>query len=298
MSQESTYITVFALFRDSEKHLRRSLTQFAALEKLPGVDLDFCFYSNDNKDGTSQMLNNWCNVEGRKARHFTETLNAPRFGSVANNVRTAMLAYYRNQNARMADGKSYEYALVVDSDLIWTTEDFYHLWQFMESKHGEKGDSEDAIMVGSNSRQNIKDLVFGLSEDSFYDVYPLFDSWGNQGMYFTDSPFYDEKDHDDFLNGNPVQVNSGFGGMALIRGEAFRRVKWSSDFTSEHIHFCNKLRNYGKIYLHPKSKPLAEIDLATINMENCKKIAAQQFSNFRIGTQMKRMSLADTFQFK
>ena len=288
------YISVFALFRDSEKHIIRSLNQFAALETLPGFDFDFFFYSNDNKDNTSQILDNWCNVEGRGAIHLTETLNAPKFGSVANNVRTAMLAYYRNKNKSMAESPGVDipkYSLVVDSDLVWTKEDFLHLYNFLEQ-------TPEAVMCGSNSRQNIKDLTFGLSEDSCYDIYPLIDSWGNPGMYFTDSPFYDEQDHDNFQSGIPVQVNSGFGGLALIRGEAFRQVKWSADFTSEHVHFCNQLRRFGRIYIHPQSRPTTVIDLSTINIENCKKIAAQQFNNYRAAGQIKKMSLSSEFLFK
>lgn len=289
-----TYITVFALFRDSEKHINRGLAQFASLETLPGFDFDFFFYSNDNKDNTAQILDSWCNVEGRGAKHLTETLNAPKFGSVVNNVRTAMLAYYRNKNKSMAESPGVDipkYSLVVDSDLIWTKEDFLHLCNFLEQ-------NPEAVMVGSNSRQNIKDLTFGLSEDSSYDIYPFSDSWGNPGMYFTDSPFYDEVDHENFLNGVPVKVNSGFGGLALIRGEAFTKVKWSADFTSEHVHFCSKLRDFGDIYIHPKSRPVAQIDLNTINMENCKKIASQQFQNYRAAGQIKKMSLSNEFLFK
>ncbi len=287
----SITISIFALWRDSEKHIARTLAQLDELIKLEGFNFRFHFYSNDNKDNTHQILTNWCAANNGAA--ITETLNAPRFGSVASNVRTAMLAYYRNKNKSMVGGddKS-QYSFVFDSDLIWGNQDFLALYRTITDRN-----NIGKVMVGANSRQNIKDLTFGLSQDSFYDVFPLQDSWGQPGMYFTDSPFYDEIDHENFLKGKPIKVNSGFGGMALINTEAFQKVRWSSDFTSEHVHFCHKLREYGHIYITPNSRPRAEIDLSTLNMENCKKIAAQQFNNYRMGAQLKRWSMSDTFQF-
>ncbi len=287
----SITISVFALWRDSEKHIARTLAQLDELVKLEGFSFKFFFYSNDNKDNTHQILSNWCAANNGTA--ITETLDAPRFGSVSSNVRTAMLSYYRNKNKSMGDLVNSDYSFVFDSDLIWNNGDFLALFRTITDRN-----NIGKVMVGANSRQNIKDLTFGLSSDSFYDVFPLQDSWGQPGMYFTDSPFYDEADHEHFLQGKPVKVNSGFGGMALINTEAFQKVRWSSDFTSEHIHFCAQLREYGDIYITPNSRPRAEIDLTTINMENCKKIAAQQFNNYRVGTQLKRLSMCDTFQFQ
>ena len=47
----SEKISVYALWRDSESHIHRTLNQLEDLEKL-GFDFEYFFYENDSKDNT------------------------------------------------------------------------------------------------------------------------------------------------------------------------------------------------------------------------------------------------------
>jgi hypothetical protein len=153
-------------------------------------------------------------------------------------------------------------------------------------------------MATSNCRQNIPDLIFGESSDSFYDLYCLRDKNYLNGVYFSDSPFLDMQDREDFKNSKPVEVMSAFGGVALIDSYAFDKEKWGSMGDSEHLMLCGALSQYGKIAVVPTSKPRTEIDLATINMENCKKIGEKQKYKILFANQLNKLAQNDKYMFQ
>ena len=123
-------INTYALWRDSSEHIERTLAQLDSLISLQGFQFNFFFYENDSKDDTIAQLKSWKEkVAGRATVEIlSEKLNAPRFGSVPSNVRTAMLSYYRNKNKGMGAKVNSDYSLVIDSDLAWTQQDFLELF--------------------------------------------------------------------------------------------------------------------------------------------------------------------------
>lgn len=290
LNQESEIkkINVYALFRNSEKHISRTLDQIANLTTLPNLEFQFFFYSNDCKDNTPNILRDWCALFGGKFLY--EELNAPSFGSVESTERVALLSYYRNKNKMMGIGTESDYSLVIDSDLIWSNSDFNALLDFME-------ENQNYVAATSNCRQNIADLVFGESEDSFYDIFCLRDKINLGGIYFSDSPFYRKEDKERFQNLLPVEVNSAFGGLGLFDSYAFDKEKWSTFGESEHVAFCGELRSYGKIAIVPTSKPFSEVDLTKINMENCKKIGLQQREKYDFVNRLADASKSEEFVF-
>lgn len=285
-------INTYALWRDSSEHIERTLAQLDSLISLQGFQFNFFFYENDSKDDTIAQLKSW---KERVAPHatveiFSEKLNAPRFGSVPSNVRTAMLSYYRNKNKGMGAKVNSDYSLVIDSDLTWTQKDFLELF-------GQIRLRDDTVMATSNCRQNVPDYVFERSQESYYDVYCLRDKWGNNGMYFADSPFYDENDNVKFLGGAAVEIKSGFGGLAMVKSSVFNKIYWSADFHSEHVNFCYDAGRYGKILAVPTSRPFAQIDLSKLNLDNCRKIAHDERANYQNGNQLRDASVMDKWVF-
>ncbi len=281
-------VNVYSLWRDSASHINRTLGQLEELNKLSLFNFRWFFYENDSQDQTLDILRNW--QRGKEGSIFSEKLNSPRFGSVPNNVRTALLSYYRNKNKELGKGVGSNYSLVFDSDLIFNSNDFMELFGNLRLK-------EDVVMVTSNCRQNVPDFVFGTGDESYYDVYCLRDKWGNDAMYFADSPFYNQKDNEDFRSGMNVEVKSAFGGLALIKSDVFDLVKWSADVHSEHVNFCYDVGQYGKILAIPTSRPRTEIDLNSLNIENCKKIAANEYSRYSEGNKLRQLSVLDSYRF-
>lgn len=259
-------IAVYALWRDSEPHIKRTLSQLEDLESLD-YDFEYYFYENDSKDNTVVILTEWLKNRKHKFRH--ENLNAKKFGSVTSIERMQFLCDCRNKCKELLAETKSKYTVLIDSDVIFNKN---NLKQHIETI--EKID--DCQLITPNVRQNIPDLMNEVAEDSYYDVYPLFDSRGNRGLYFTDCPLRNGLDRMYWSLGNPVRCNSAFGGFALSYTNTIKQVKWSTDGECDHVNFCKEICKHGSIYIDPKNFVYVEIDLLKINLGNCKVIALQQ----------------------
>ena len=87
-------IAVYALWRDSEPHIQRSLSQLEDLESLD-YDFEYYFYENDSKDSTVPLLKRW--LEKRTHQFLHENLNVKSFGSCKDKERMQMLCEFRNK---------------------------------------------------------------------------------------------------------------------------------------------------------------------------------------------------------
>ena len=267
------YIQVQALFRDSAPHLPRTLKQLLDLTKIDGFSFSFRFYQNDSKDATVELINEWIAQNNLDAQLYSEELNSPKFGSVADNLRVSLLSYYRNKLKTLAGPVDAPLTLLLDTDLIWNNFDFLELVEAIEQL-------KEAVMVTANTRQNISDKMWGTSSDSFYDVFCLRDSNGESCNYFADSPMNSLEEVNTWKNGQPIRVNSAFGGFALVQSFAYNKVKWSASKSSEHVNFCYELGRFGDIYIVPTSRPKTEIDLSKLNGDAINSIGEQQAKNF------------------
>lgn len=259
-------IAVYSLWRDSEPHIHRTLSQLEDLESLD-YDFEYYFYENDSKDNTVAILEDWLKNREHKFRH--ENLNAKKFGSVPDVERMIFLCECRNKCKELLDSTQAKYTLMLDSDVKFDKENLKKHIQTLQ-------ENEKAVMVTPNVRQNIPDLVYGKSQDSYYDVYPLLDRSNDRGLYWADCPFKNGLDRMNWPLGNPIKCNSAFGGFALSYTDIIKQVKWSTDGKCEHVNFCKELSAFGSIYVDPKNKVNVEVDLSKHNLNEFKKIAKQQ----------------------
>ena len=261
-------IAVYSLFRDSEPHLARTLAQFEDLESLD-YSFEYYFYENDSKDSTVPLLKQW--LEKRTHKFLHENLDAESFGSVQNIDRMQMLCEFRNKCKNLLKNSSSKYTLMVDSDVNFNKPNLESHLELIERL-------EDAVLVTPNVRQNIPDYAFGISTDSYYDVYPLLDKSNNRGLYWTDCPFKNGLDRMNWSLGNAIKCNSAFGGFALSYTDIIKQVKWSTDGECDHVNFCKELSAFGSIYVDPKNKVHVEVDLSKHNLNRFKNIAKQQLN--------------------
>ena len=266
-------IACFSLWRDSERHIRRTLLQLESIiEEHPHVEFYWFFYTNDNKDDTAKILEDW--IRNKKGKVLNEELGAKKFGSTPQKERMVNLSIFRNKCKSMIRGKEYkdtqfDLAFIFDSDLEFTKEDFKALGRCYSENKG-------AVMVTANCRQNIPDYVFNKYKDSYYDVFCFRDAFGNEGIYFTNFPSLLEIDQEDYEAGKPVKIMSGFGGMAIANINAYNMCFYSSVGGSEHVNFCYQMSKLGDILSCPQAQPRTYTDYATINIENIKKIAEER----------------------
>ena len=259
-------IAVYALWRDSEPHIKRTLSQLEDLESLD-YDFEYYFYENDSKDNTVSILKNWLKEKKHKFEH--QTLDAEKFGRVTTIERMKFLCECRNKCKQLLEDSDSKYTILIDSDVYFTKE---NLIQHIESIQN----IDDCVLITPNIRQNIPDYTFGITEDSYYDVYPLFDKDNGRGFYWADCPFKNGIDRMNWYLGNPIKCNSSFGGFALIATEILKKVNWSSDGECDHVNFCKELSKFGGIYLNPKNKVSTKVNLENYNLNEFKKIAQSQ----------------------
>ena len=257
-------ISVLGLWRDSEDHINRTLNCLEDIEAE--ADFSYYFYENDSIDETRDILKDW--LSPRKGSLLSESIGLPKFGSVMDIERLMLLAYYRNRCASQIKDSDTEYTLMIDTDVEFTKKDFLVLLGEMIQM--------DCVMAVANTRQpQVKDLVTHLSEDSFYDVGCLKDMYFNTGAYMSDCPLVLEKDRDAWYAGKPVKIAAGFSGFSLVKTEALKKCKWSTQGRIEHINFCTELREFGDIYIIRECQPKTYFDESRVDVSSFPDIGRQ-----------------------
>ena len=262
-------IAVYALWRDSQSHIQRTLNQFEDLESLD-FDFEYYFYENDSKDDTVLILKDW--LKNRKHKFKHENIGAKKFGRVINKERMQFLCECRNKCKDLLKETTAKFTILVDSDTIFNKENL--------QKHLESIKTlPNCVLSTPNIRQNIPDFMTEKTHDSYYDVYPFIDISLKTGLYFTDCPSRRYEDKLNWFVGKPIEVFSAFGGFALVKTEILKKVKWSTDGKCDHVNFCKEINKYGSIYLDPQNKVNVDIDLSQYDLNDMKKTAKQQLNS-------------------
>jgi len=261
-------ISVFCLWRDSEETAYKTLKQLENLESIEGFEFSYFFYENDSKDNTVKILEEW--LLNRSGKIQSEILNAKKFGSVVDPERMKFLCECRNKCKDLANDNNFDYSLLIDSDIEFNNDNFILQLNYLNNL-------DHAVMVTANVRQNIPDLTFNTSLDSYYDTYAFRDEYGNNGLYWSDSPFIRKENRLRWMIGEPQITMSSFGGFAIIKSSIFNKVKWHSDFHCDHVNMCYDISRYGFIYIIPRSKVYVKIDISKYNLNSFKDMAQKQF---------------------
>jgi hypothetical protein len=283
-------ISVIGLWRNSEKHIYRTLRSLDDLSTLG--DFSFYFYENDSEDKTLEIINSW--IKNKSGSIISEKLNTPQFGSVSLVERLVLMAYYRNKAKTLIKNIDSEYTLLIDTDIIFTNQNFIILYEFITNV-------KNCAMVVANTRQNqIEDLMTNETQNSFYDVSAFRDYFGNNGLYFTDCPFLLDSDRQLWKQNSAIKIMSGFSGFALIKTDILKRPDcyWSTCGHIEHVNFCYSVSRYGDIYILPSCTPKTDIDLSKINIDACKSIAKNQLNQIEQINKAYNISTSDKIIIK
>ena len=232
-------ISVMSLFRDSEKHIDRTLKQFESMNNIENVKFEYFFYENDSKDNTRKLLNSWC--DNNNGKLIYEDKGYPKFGSTISLERFILLAYYRNRIKKFTEENTdSDYTMILDSDIVFNNKCVEKLIEYK--------DYNNCAMMTGNSRCAIRSEVFSKCVNSYYDVAAFRDSLGGSGLFWSDCPSRLEKDLELWKKGNPIKVQSAFGSIAILKTKYLKEVYWSSHSESEHMELCYRLHEFGNIY--------------------------------------------------
>jgi len=262
-------IAVYALWRDSEAHIERTLHQLEDLENL-NYNFEYYFYENDSKDNTVNILTKW--LDKRSGKFLHENIGAKKFGSVIDKERMLLLSDCRTKCKNLGKESSAKYVLCLDSDIIFDKNN-------LEMHISDLEKLPNCAMVTPNVRQNIPDLISGESKDSYYDILPLYDRFKVSALAWANCPFRNGIDKMFWGMGKPVKCFSAFGGFALIKGDIYKKVNWSSTGLVDHINLCQEINDFGDIYVCPKNKVKAVFTVTEKQIQNFKQTSINVFNN-------------------
>lgn len=236
-------LAVLALWRDSAAHAEKTLAQFEAMESVlrkRNIKCVFGFLENDSNDNTAQILVNW--VRKHAGFVISETIGAPKWGSVASLERVRYQARYRNAILDTFNNYyDYDYLLVADTDVKWET-------TLIEEMIDRLDENDSWGMISPNTVQNVRDYVEDTDRLSYFDSWSLKDQDDNQCLTFAANPFLRKEDRDAWEQCLPVSCNSAFGSIAMVKAEAMDcedGVEWAVVDGVEHWEFCAGIRSNG-----------------------------------------------------
>ena len=260
-------VSVFCIWRDAEKYIQKALKQLEDIDTIKGYDFSYFFYENDSLDNTEEILRSW--MASRNGAFLSEKLSAPKFNSTPEIERMKFLCDCRNKCKIISGKNESDYSLLIDGDIEFNQFNFIEQLNNLNSL-------PNAVMTTANVRQNIPDFTFNSSPDSYYDTYAFRDSYGNNGLYWSDSPFIRKENRLGWMIGEPQITMSSFGGFAIIKSSIFNKVKWHSDFHCDHVNMCYDISRYGNIYIIPRSKVYVDLDISKHDLNHFKNMAQQQ----------------------
>ena len=249
MSTKKMRICIFSLFRDSEEVLPQCLSSLELIEKNTDAEFEYYFYENDSKDNTVSILENW--LKDRSGIFTSEILNVPKFGSTLDPQRMILMSKVRNKMLSLDIHKNSDYSIIFDSDVI------FHggiVNEFLSYKH------LNFSMLTPNIRQDVPCKMSLATNDSYYDSSILFDKQNINCMTWSDNPFYDKLDRENYANNKPIEVNRAFGSFAFLKTKYLKECNWNSQGESEHWSFCDQLKKLAPIYFIPSIRPQVHIE--------------------------------------
>jgi len=247
---EKIEISVFSLWRDSEKYIERTLSKLDDIEKRhPEISFSYFFYENDSVDNTALILKDWIN--NKNGTFVSEKLNSQREEFVITPSRMQKMAYFRNRMINIGRFIKSKYSIIFDSDVIFEAD--------IVNKFLSKIDDE-TVMYTPNIKQNIACKWCNCGQQSYYDVAALKDLFNHNGLCWCHNPFINIFDRQKFELKQSIEVKSAFGGFAFFKSDILNYCNWKTDTQCEHISFCEDVSKFGKIKLYPDIEVKVELD--------------------------------------
>lgn len=257
MSRKKCSISIFSLFRDSEEVLPKCLKSLELIENNTNAEFSYYFYENDSRDNTVCILDDW--LKNREGKLLAENLNAPKFGSTLEAQRMILMSQVRNKMLSLDTCKNSDYSIIFDSDVNFNG---CIVNEFLSYK------DLNFSMLTPNIRQNVPCKMSLSANDSYYDSSILFDINNINCMTWSDNPFYEKRDRENYENNKPIIVNRAFGSFAFLKTKYLKHCSWSSKGESEHWSFCDQLNKFAPIYFLPSIRPQVYIKQKNWDHEN------------------------------
>lgn len=243
---------VCAVLRNEAENLPAVFQVLEQVERFSELDqIVYSFYENDSVDRSVSLLIDW--LRGRTYSCISEVLGVPHWRS-EERQRTQLLATARNAALRRLMQRATDYVLILDVDLEFSATDCWRLVDVLQ-RHPH------AAMVCASSIQPLVSIDTG-SPWSYYDSWALIDRLDRPALSGLEVPFLDLQDRELWMAGQPIPVQSAFGGLAVVRTSVLRQhmVAWNGDAGCEHWAFCAQVRKGGSVLVVPDVQPRVKTD--------------------------------------
>ena len=226
---QRSIINVFMCLRNNADTLQNTFNSLKALENhFENFRFVYYIFENDSTDDTPSLISSF--MQHRSGTFKSCNLNTRQWGSVKDTQRSSDMARYRNNMKNLCSSwDDSEFSIILDSNVsfsISTISDFISTLQ---------NDSSIAMVTPFGHIQS--------SPRTYYDTYAL----------LTNS----DKRYIPLFIPAILPVKSSFGGIVMLRSQAFRNSSWNtivSSLESEHVSFCADVRRYGSVVILKHTK--------------------------------------------
>lgn len=210
-------INVFCTFRNNEDTIGNTLSKLKCAERYLGVSAKYYIYENDSIDDTPNQIVDF--YKHSSGNYKCESLKAVEHLDTSSPRRLRDLAVYRNKMKELCTYfEKDSYTFIVDSEIDFDKD-------IMSKMISTLSAYPDAVMVTPYGVTNYS--------NEYYDLFAYTNMDGSK-----ESPS---------IRGI-TEARSAFCGFACIRTDVFEKCHWGAmGDKSEHIYFCDMVREYGKI---------------------------------------------------
>lgn len=216
-------INIFLMARNNEDTIGKTLSTLKVAERRSNYDFRYYIFENDSSDDTPNQIRDF--FEHSKGKFKCEKFDKVHWGSSPDPKRMLDLAQYRNQMKGLCETwENSSYSFILDSEIDFTPDIIDRQIALLESS--------GAAMVTPYGTHDYS--------DRYYDVYAYTSTNGDKQLPKTNNPF---------------RAHSAFCGFVCIRTQVFKECHWDSTGPeSEHISFCQMVRQYGDILVDPNTR--------------------------------------------
>jgi hypothetical protein len=230
--KENDRINVFLALRNNEDTIGKTLSTLKTGERqMPDHEFRYYLYENDSEDDTPNQIRDFSSHS--KGAYKCEKFGKRHWAGNSNPKRMLDLARYRNSMKGLCtDWENSTYSFVVDSEITFDADIMERQIALMQSRR-------DAVMV----------TPYGTPEfsEDYYDLY-AYRGMGDT-LRFGDKRFGKTPPPSDKVS----EAKSAFCGFVCILTSVLEKCSWDcTGAVSEHISFCEMVRQYGKILIDPE----------------------------------------------
>lgn len=206
---------------------------------------------NDSADQTARLFER--NVP--MSRVYSMKLGMPPLPPGRTNIRTKKLAILRNRLKELIDLDAYEYAIILDTQILWKPETL--------SSHVSLLEQNDDICMSTSIGHVRRSQNCEFHFDTFATIVDGKHFGYSDNLYECTSATacHDPQCHRGKLGNPPIfkhrrvrDIDSGCGGFAVCRSKAVKHCEWSvtANNACEHWNFCSMMRQHGRIVVNPE----------------------------------------------